>query len=52
MYQQIFRGIDESIEMHIRAIVEVARNDALRDVFMKLFEAELDFHHKMENTAN
>lgn len=47
MYQQIFRGIDESVEMHIRAIIEVARNDSLRQVFVKLFEAELDIHDKM-----
>lgn len=47
IYQQVFRGIDHAIGMHIRAIIEMQRNDSLRQVFVKLFAAELDIHDKM-----
>lgn len=47
MYQQILKGIDDSIEVHIRAVIETLRNDSIREAFMNLFKAELDIHDSM-----
>lgn len=47
MYQQLFVGIDNMVGMHIRAFVEMTRNDDLGDFFTKLFREEIDIHDSM-----
>lgn len=41
MYQIIFKGIDDSIDMHIRAVLNTQRNDSLRKLFLDLYKQEL-----------
>lgn len=47
MYQQLFLGIDNMVEMHIRALIEITRNDDLRVFFTDLFQNELNIHDNM-----
>ncbi|MBS4026431.1 MAG: hypothetical protein KGZ96_12240 [Clostridia bacterium] len=47
MYQLIFKGIDDSIELHIRAVVNTLRNDPLRKLFLDLYKEELNIHDKV-----
>lgn len=44
MYQLIFKGIDDSIDLHIRAVIATLRNDPLRKMFLGLYKEELDIH--------
>ena len=46
MYQIIFKGIDDSIDLHIRAVINTLRNDPLRKMFLDLFKEELNTHDK------
>ncbi|MEW6448629.1 MAG: DUF3231 family protein [Bacillota bacterium] len=45
-YRVILRGIQEALDLHLRAIVETTRNDALREMFTEFLSAELDFYDK------
>lgn len=47
MYQIVYKGIDDSIEVHIRAVIETLRNDSLRQIFLDLYEAELGIQDKI-----
>lgn len=42
MYQIVYKGIDDSIDVHIRAVIETLRNDPLRKLFLDLYKAELE----------
>lgn len=42
MYAIVYKGIDDSIDMHIRAVLETLRNDSVREVFLKFFRVELE----------
>jgi hypothetical protein len=44
MYREIFLGIDNMVDMHIRATVEILRNDQVRDIFTDFFKEEIDIH--------
>ncbi|MTI84489.1 MAG: DUF3231 family protein [Firmicutes bacterium] len=44
MYQIIFKGIDDSIDLHLRAIIATLRNDPLRKIFLNLYNEELNIH--------
>lgn len=44
MYKQIFLGIDNMVDMHLRATVEILKNDDVRAAFMKMFHEEIDIH--------
>jgi hypothetical protein len=44
MYNIIFGGIVGSIDMHIRAIIETIRNDALRQTWLDLFNDEIQMY--------
>jgi len=47
MYQLIFKGIDDAIDLHIRAVIATVRNDPLRKIFLDLYKEELIIHDKM-----
>ena len=42
MYQQLFLGIDAMVDMHLRAIIEMTKNDSLKKLFINFFQQELD----------
>lgn len=58
MYQIVYKGIDDSVDMHIRAVLETLRNDPLRKIFLELYKVELDTqddflkYGKMKGWAN
>ncbi len=41
MYQILYKGIDDSVDMHIRAVLDTQRNDALRTLFLDFYKQEL-----------
>ncbi|MCR3922719.1 MAG: DUF3231 family protein [Firmicutes bacterium] len=47
MYQAILIGMQTAIDLHVRAVLETIRNDALRKVFYQLFEDELVMHENI-----
>lgn len=47
MFQQIFMGVDNMVDAHIRAVIEITRNDSLRNFFFNYFEDELELHDKI-----
>lgn len=46
MYSNIFTGIVESIDLHMRAVVETIKNDALRKLFLQLLKEEINMFDK------
>jgi hypothetical protein len=46
LYNTILKGIQDSLDMHARAAIEIVRNDGLRSSFIRLYEKELDLHDK------
>jgi len=46
-YRTIYRGIQEAVDLHLRAIVESTRNDSLRQLFSDFFAVELDINDKL-----
>jgi len=42
IYQMVFKGIDDSIDMNLRAIIGSLRNDHMRKSFSNMFLAELE----------
>lgn len=47
MFQQILLGVDGMLDKHYGAILEVLKNDKLREVIMQLLKHEIDIHHSM-----
>lgn len=45
-YRIVYRGIQEAVDLHLRAIVETTRNDSLRQLFSDFFSAELDMNDR------
>lgn len=41
MFRTIFRGIQEAMDLHLRATVEATRNDDLRSTFREFLDAEI-----------
>lgn len=41
MYGDIFTGIVEAIDLHMRAIIETIKNDGLRDLFVEILKDEV-----------
>jgi len=41
MYQIIYKGIDDSVDMHIRSVLDCQRNDSLRTLFLDFYKQEL-----------
>jgi len=46
MYQIIYKGIDDSTDMHIRSVIDILRNDSLRKMFLDVYSSELDIQDK------
>jgi hypothetical protein len=46
MFSNIFTGIVEAIDMHMRAVIETIKNDALRDLFLQFLKEEVDMFDK------
>lgn len=46
MYKQILKGIQDALDLHTRAAVDIIRNDYLRKHILRLYEKELDLHDK------
>ncbi|ATW25782.1 DUF3231 family protein [Candidatus Formimonas warabiya] len=46
IYRTIFRGIQEAMDLHLRAAVESTRNDSLRRFFHGFLETEMDLFDK------
>jgi hypothetical protein len=44
IYLSILNGIQNAIDLHIRAVVETIRNDSLRKIVYDLFIDEIDLH--------
>lgn len=44
MYRTVLIGINDVIDMHIRAIVECLKNDSVRNNFLDLLKTELDIY--------
>lgn len=47
MYQVVYKGIDDSIDAHIRAVIDTLRNDFLRKIFLDLYKVELEIQDDM-----
>jgi hypothetical protein len=47
MYQVLLSGIQNAVDLHIRAVIETIRNDSLRDLFYGLFTNELSIHENL-----
>lgn len=45
VYRRILKGIQESIEVHVRAVVDTVRNDNLRSLFFDFLKEELDLYN-------
>lgn len=43
-YRTLLRGIQEALDLHLRAVVESVRNDALRQLFTKFILEEIDVY--------
>ncbi len=46
MYSVIFTGIVEAMDLHMRAVIETIKNDALRDLFLGLLKEEVNIFDK------
>lgn len=47
MYEVLLNGIQNAVDLHIRAVIETIRNDSLRDMFYHLFTTELGMHENL-----
>ncbi len=47
MYGTILRGIQDALDLHIRALTESIRNDTLRKLFFEFLSVEMDNNEKM-----
>lgn len=41
MYRILLSGIQDSVDLHMRAVLETVRNDSLRKIFIDLFKVEM-----------
>lgn len=46
IYRTILRGIQEAMDLHLRAVVESTRNDSLRGFFHGFLETEMELYDK------
>lgn len=46
MYGVIFTGIGEAMDLHMRAVIETIKNDALRDLFLEILKDEVSSFDK------
>jgi len=46
-YRHILKGMQEAVDLHIRAVIETTRNDSLGKLFMDLLKSEFDMYNKM-----
>jgi hypothetical protein len=47
MYGTILRGIQDALDLNIRALIESIRNDALRKLFFEFLSVEMDNNEKL-----
>lgn len=47
MFNEIFKGIQNAIDLHIRAVIETIRNDSLRTMLMGYWEDEIVMYDKI-----
>jgi hypothetical protein len=47
MYSNIFTGIVEAVDLHMRAVIETITNDGLRDLFVELLKEEVNIFNKI-----
>lgn len=48
-YRVLFRGIQEAMDLHLRAIVQSTRNDALRQIYINFLKEEMEiFDHYLK----
>jgi len=47
MFEVLLNGIQNAVDLHIRAVIETIRNDPLRDLFYGLFTAELRIYENL-----
>ena len=40
-YRRIFKGLQEAVDLHVRAVVETIRNDSVRNMFFNFLQEEL-----------
>ncbi len=46
MYSNIFSGMIEAIDLHMRSVIETITNDSLRDYFYELLKDEINMFNK------
>ena len=46
MFTNIFTGIVEAIDLHMRAVIETITNDSLRDLYVELLKEEVNIFNK------
>ncbi|KUO66306.1 MAG: hypothetical protein APF84_17905 [Gracilibacter sp. BRH_c7a] len=46
MYRVLLSGIQDAVDLHMRAVLETVRNDHLREVFIDLFKTEMNAYDK------
>lgn len=44
MYALILKGMQDAIDLHVRAVIETIRNDSLRNLLMDFFQKEMQMH--------
>lgn len=51
-FRIIFKGLQDAINMHLKAVVETIRNDKLRDFFFNLYKNEVKFYDRLVKYGN
>ncbi|MCM1566185.1 MAG: DUF3231 family protein [Dehalobacter sp.] len=46
MYRILLLGIQNSVDMHMRAVLEMVRNDSLREIYIDFFKAEMSSYDR------
>jgi len=46
MYRILLSGIQNSVDMHMRAVLETVRNDSLRKIFINFFKVEMSSYDR------
>lgn len=46
MYRILLAGIQDSVDMHMRAVLETVRNDSLREIFIDFFKVEMSSYDR------
>lgn len=41
VYSMVLKGVQDAIDLHIRSIIEIIRNDSLRKLLMDFWEKEI-----------